>query len=242
MISTGNNAIQALFDPTVIQIIRKERISLKTKFGWLLNFLVWLLKSENSRKEIFEKQIDVIVPISYTTLPDQLTSATKTNLIEVISYKCGRSPVSHIIFSNCSYTFPGSARVEFELKKKTLQEECDLCRFACAGDMISSITEAERIKEKIEELKIIPKCILVVTGQMHSRSARIIWGKVFPDTCILITCIHHSHEYQENHPVKMQRGGWIWFFANQARLVQVVAWMCGFKWVTGWHHDTVEKK
>jgi uncharacterized SAM-binding protein YcdF (DUF218 family) len=138
--------------------------------------------------EVLEKLkgVDVIVPLSYTTGRRQLMDATELNLLEALQYKkiC---PDAQIAFSSCSYPFEGAAYIEHRLKVKILIES--RVDFISGEDMINSVDEAEKIKEALLKEGVSPRRILLVTGELHTRSARYIWSKLFPEAEILVAYI-----------------------------------------------------
>lgn len=97
----------------------------------------------------------------------------------------------------------------------------------------------DRIKEETILRRIDPKVILIVTGEMHSRSAWRVYHKIFPDTKILITCIPYRLEFEKNHPIKAQTTLWNWFLANIGRQAILRIPFLGFRIVRSAQHKTV---
>jgi hypothetical protein len=203
----------------------------------IIDVLVAHWKSEDSIPSIQEKKVDLIVPISYTTLSGQLVNATRENLIKAVHWK-KYFPRANLAFSNCAYTFPNSAHTEGKFKRATL-EKMGITSHIEAGEMNNSIQEARAIGVKLAKLDIHPECILVVTGEMHSPSARLIWERVFPKATILISCTGYRFEYQADHMVKVQRNVLTWFCANIAR--QMLILIFGLNLVEKMRHNTTAK-
>jgi hypothetical protein len=175
----------------------------------MLKFLVRWYKDEDSTDSV--SGADLIVPLSYTTLRDRLTNGTHQGIMRAFVY-ARQLPQATLAFSNASHAFPGSERVEYFAKKLYLLGIPHICAASC----INSVQEAENIKAA---LPFSPKKILIVCGEVHSRSARIIWRQVFPDAEIRISCMPFAYEYQRDFPFFVERYAWIWFAASLAREV-----------------------
>ncbi len=160
-------------------------------------------------------KVDVIVPISYTTLRDRLTDGTKANIERAIEYRINWHPNASIAFSSCSYPFKGAEQVEDKLRAGMCRKEG--IEPIIAEPMVNTVDEAMNIRDALNTQGIHPKCILIVTGELHSRSARYIWKKIFPEAQILITCIPHELEIQPDHIVLDQRVMWKWVLSNIKR-------------------------
>lgn len=174
---------------------------------------------------IYGKPVDLIVPISYSILPHGLTQATRINLDAAIDLR-EQFPNAFVALSNCAYTFPGAAEKEKNLRDEILRKRGIYTRYVWAEDMNNSVQEAKRIKEAMEMLVPMfapdPRCIVIVTCQMHSRSAKYIWRHVFPRAEILCYTNNWIHEAEPDQPVKIQRSHWLWFFGNIARQMALV--------------------
>jgi len=181
----------------------------------MLSTFVKYWKTENTKEEIRSADVELIVPISFTTLRNKLTFGTLVNVTTAVMYKVRFFPDARIAFSSCSYPFNGAEHVEDELRT-------DICQNAgikpiIAEPMVNTVDEAMNIREALNSKGINPKCILIVTGELHSPSARYIWKKLFPDAKILISCIPHHMEIQPNHLVLDQRTMLKWVVSNIKR-------------------------
>jgi hypothetical protein len=192
----------------------------------VLEALIKLYKSEDPLPAI--QTVDLIVSISYATLPIKLTTGTRECLKKAIEYQ-GQFPRAPIAFSNPAHSgFEGCAERERELKQKMLGN----LRYMSCGDCLNSVTEAQAICARVG---LIPKRILIICGAGHSRSIRYIWERVFPHATILICCVPFSCEYGEEYPFKIERNGWIWFGATLAR--QILLMTLGLRRVGQMHHN-----
>lgn len=171
---------------------------------------------DGMRKVLSPYGVEAIVPISFVTGKESLTYATLGNMRGAVKFS-KMFPDARVAWSSCSYPFPGAEEVENAYRVKMLKNERPRMEPIIAGPMINSVDEAMKIKEKLAERGISPKCILLVTGELHSRSARYIWKKVFPGTRILVSCIPYTLEIQPDHPVKDQRVMWKWVLSNILR-------------------------
>ena len=192
----------------------------------LLKLFLKLWGDENPQSDV--RDIDLIVPISYTTKRDELVDATKENLLRAVAYK-KIFPTATVVVSNCAYTFPGAELAEEKFKRQILEKES--IEFVSAAAMNNSVQEAEQIRKALD---FEPRRILIVTGQMHARSARLIWGKIFPAADIVVRCIDYKSEWQKDHPVRVQRNAYVWAFANVARHILIRTF--GLSFVARLHH------
>ena len=193
----------------------------------LLNSLISLYKDEDDESSVHG--IDLITPLSYTTLPSRLTNGTRESLLKALQYK-KQFPGAVLAFSNPNHSgFRGCDARECELKKQLIGTVPNVR----AGTCSNSIQEAEAVKAAIP---FAPKAILVICGQAHSRSARIIWDTVFPDATVIIRCIPYACEYQADHPFGIERYAWPWFFASLAR--HALLHVLGIERMRSMKHDT----
>ena len=181
----------------------------------MLQIFVQLWRSENSLNEVGESPVDLIVPICYAMSgPNRLGVATRLNFEKALQFLTV-FPKASLAFGNCSYIFPGSEKVESELKRKMFPalSYMDVVEVT----LRNSVEEAENVRTVMGDKGIEPRCILVVTGELHSRSARFIWQRVFPYATILIHCIACSNEVEMDHLIRVQRTIPRWICANLAR-------------------------
>jgi len=174
---------------------------------------------------------DLIIPISYSTRREGLVAATKatTDLAATLALQ-HRSAC--VVLSCCSYTFPGSDEFEWR-QRQQIFADCGVVAHR-ADNMNNSDQEAMAIAKYVEQ-KVLPSHnILIVTGEMHSRSAKYIWKRVFPHSRIFIKCVSHELEWQPDQPVFVQKTAWRWFLANIARQILLV--VLGLDRVSKLHH------
>jgi len=197
----------------------------------LPKFLVDSWKSEDSVVALANGRFDLIIPISYSTGREKLVKAT-----EVIAHRAAelskRYPQARVVLSNCEYTFPGAEEVEWQFRRDLFAGYGITAHRA--GNMNNSVEEAQAISRCVAAYKFPAKCILIVTGEMHSRSARWIWERVMPNSEITVTCIGSEFEWQPDQPVFVQRGPWKWLFANIAR--QILLKVFGLERIGKLHH------
>lgn len=197
----------------------------------LLKYCLDLWKTGDSDNELRVTQEEIIIPISYSTHKRGLTAATLENLLRAMAIHMA-CPGSKLIHATCEYTFPGAAKTESFIKNDLFSVGGIVANHA--GTMNNSVQEARIIALYLAANNISHARILLVTGEMHSRSARLIWEKVFPKSKILIFCTPYLYEHEPNHPVYVQRGPWKWFAANVARHILLLT--LGLDRVGKWHH------
>ncbi len=203
---------------------------------YLRNFVNWW-KIEHDQQTILDAGIDLIVPISYTMLRLRPTAATQANLAQAIDFK-RHFPQARVAFSSCSYPFPGADRIEdnfrmAELRMRNIEP-------IIASPMINSIGEARNIRKKLIKQSIMPKAILLTTGELHSRSAFYIWKKIFPEARIYISCISHRLEVQPDALVLNQQTMPRWVMANVSR--QIALQTLPLHLVAKIHHKTLPQE
>jgi hypothetical protein len=169
-----------------------------------------------------EPPIDFAVAISYGChSKEKLTVATEWNarlagsLVKQYAEEKGLVDMPPVFVSNCTYLYPGAEYDEWLLRQSIFAQKGVTVQRAM--DMQNSVQEVDAIRQHVQSLGLTPKHILVVTGQMHSRFVRWIYTKRFPGALVSIRCIPYWFEYQPDHPVLMQRGGWRWLLANIER-------------------------
>lgn len=181
----------------------------------MINKFVAIWKSENSTKEINEALVDLVVPICYAMSgKDSLSLATKWDFIFATRVLL-HLPNATLAFGNWPYAFPNAEYDESRLKR-------DLTPSSFHGRVLevtlrNSVDEAERIRDASLKIGFNPKCILIITGELHSRSARLIWQKVFPNARILITCINYRLEFEKGHVIRVQQALWKWLIVTLGR-------------------------
>jgi hypothetical protein len=182
----------------------------------LLQFFLrfWKVQSDYGRIEISHP--DLIVPISFATLRDRLCNGTKANADLALQW-AKKFSSSQVCFSSCSYPFPGAEQVEDRLRGKIFKDGC--VEPIVASSMINTVDEAIRIKDALDERSIYPKVILIIDGEIHSRSAYYVYRKVFPNALVLVYCTPYNLEYQPDQIVESQRTLGSWLFSNIARQI-----------------------
>ncbi|MEK7601333.1 MAG: hypothetical protein AAB480_02275 [Patescibacteria group bacterium] len=100
-----------------------------------------------------------------------------------------------------------------------------------AGNVISTIEEAEKIYAALSPNLRIQR-IVFVTDQWHSRSAKLIWEKVWarhglkPD--IRIVTVPSAFNIDPEHPMTLIRTQWKWALANVLRHAFLLLMPFGF--------------
>lgn len=197
----------------------------------LPQFLINWWKSEDSVVALANGRFDLIIPISYSTGREKLVEATEA-IARRAAELSKRYPQAAVVLSNCEYTFPNAEEVEWRLRRDLFAKYGVTARRA--GNMNNSVQEAQAILRCVDGYKLPANRILIVTGEMHSRSARWIWERVMPNSQITITCVPSKFEWQPDQPVFVQRGPWKWFFANIAR--QILLQIFGLNRIGRLHH------
>ncbi len=160
---------------------------------------------------------DIIVILSYGTLPQRLTAATRENTIKGANI-WRLYPNALIVFGNAEYLFHRAAYTECRYKETILQQlGVPESRILDVGAINNSIQEPLATRDALQKRHITAEKICLVTGRIHKPSAYLIWKYFFPEADIAVATIPHGYEYQPDHPVLVQRGAWRWLAANMAR-------------------------
>lgn len=170
---------------------------------------------EDSVDDIPQHGIIAIFPVSYCcSKPDELCLGTARNLLAVRTLLHRESFLAPtVVFSSCSYPFPGAAEHEVRLKRDILRLFPKI-PILVAEPMDRSTQEVWNVKDVLRRNGIAPEVLVCVTGQMHSRRERLILKHFFPDTKIFMLCTSYRYETQPDHPVRVQRSPWKWLLSN----------------------------
>ncbi len=205
----------------------------------IIEQLVEWRKTEDNMEVIAANPPDLIVPISYGAIDkDRLTLGTVQNINRAISLM-RLFPDAKMIISSCSYLFADAGFREEILRSQIIQDAGLPDRTINARYMINSVGEAEAVREKAAQHRISADRIAIVTGPMHSRSARLIYQYTFPKSKIMIVCTNWRKEFQPHHRAPIQRTAWRWFFANEARYALLKT--IGPERIKNLHHRTSVK-
>lgn len=183
--------------------------------GWLAKLWEWEVSVD------VKDEVDVIAPLSYGARPDgRLANGTAEAMALAIA--CQKEfPKTIIAFGNAPHCFPGAEMVESRLKKELLLQ-AGVASVLETRPVFNSVDEAYAVRERLNRAGIHPECIIVIAGQFHSRGARLIWKKVFPESTIVLRTFSYRLEYQADHPVFMQRGVKRWVAANLLRQIMLI--------------------
>ncbi len=176
--------------------------------------LTLLWRFEDTESHILSSEVDMIVPLTYGTLNSCLTCGTaSTNKIALQFAIILRH--AYVMCCPCSRPHGDGGGYENAFRSSILRGLKSRLIVGQAVD--NTVDEALMIRNALKAKGLNPVTILLVSGEWHSRSARYVWEKVFPDCEILVTCIGHFEEVQENHPFDNQRSVFRWIIANVLR-------------------------
>lgn len=169
-----------------------------------------------------EGKFDLIAPLSYGTRRGNLARATAENTRVASRLLLRQSPGAYIAFGNTGYIFPGAATYEAREKRQILLRSIPPIpeeKIIDVGVINSTIHEAHVISLELGRRRLLPRQILLATGEMHAPAARLIWKVFFPEAEIRVAVNHYSCETEPGHPVFVQRSPWLWLFYQMARQV-----------------------
>lgn len=182
------------------------------------------------------KHPDLIVLLSYATCKSSLTRASEEIIRRGVEYHKHVFLRAQLAVTTCEYVLPD---VEEVLKRYMIGRNVPEDKIVWARNIRNTVHEAQRIKEETIRCKIDPKIILVITGELHSRSALRVYRKTFPGARVLIETIPYYMEFQWDHPILAQRSLWRWFLANIMRQATLHIPIFGFRIVCTAQHNAV---
>ncbi|HEU0080903.1 MAG TPA: hypothetical protein VFQ72_02680 [Candidatus Paceibacterota bacterium] len=188
---------------------------------------VWLLRSQDSLGSIRKAGIEVILAASYSAKSQtELAAATRANLDLAIRLQKTVCPKALICFASCAHPFNDAGYFERRMK----EDVCDVAsaRYAYIGSIVNSITEMEALKGHLLRHSFHPEKMLVVTGELHSESERILARQVFPSAQVYVTCTSHELEVEPDHPTLDQRSWARWLWCSVLRWTAFKAMAAGF--------------
>lgn len=182
---------------------------------FLRRLLGWLIEHWKTEDKITTEP-DVIVSLTYGTLPTCLVDATELSTYKAIEL-AHQYPKAMIAFATADNCFAGSGSRELVHRWHLMSSRGISEMRVCYGGRINnSIEEAELIRAKLIGYETPPQHILLVSGAMHSRRVRLIWKRTFPDVDIRVVTIDRWAECQADHPLRVSRSHWRFFLMNVA--------------------------
>ncbi|KKU82113.1 MAG: hypothetical protein UY07_C0003G0014 [Parcubacteria group bacterium GW2011_GWA1_47_8] len=157
---------------------------------------------------------DVIVAISYGTTP---TSLTKGNA-EVLNtagtiYQNNKNERTLVAWGVFTPTADMEGNPERAFREKHLKElGVTLSNQIYIGCVASTIEEAVKTKQALLGRSF--HAILVIAGAGHSRRARLVWKREFPESEIKVVSFPWQQETQKDNPMVALRNRWSWLLVN----------------------------
>lgn len=146
------------------------------------------------------KELDLIVMVSHGATATKPTDGAIT-VAELSSIFASRFFYTPVYFG----VFTESPKPEIEeIFKKGM-----VPRAICVGTVISTIEECLKIKEAfLSTAGSLPKNILVVTDQAHSRRAYLVWKTFFPESTIYMATIRLEKAVDKESPMRSYHYAW----------------------------------
>lgn len=195
--------------------------------GKVISFLakLWSVKA-TSLEVMMRKPPDVIMIITHGLTKDgRLTEGSAA--VTSRAAELGKAfPHAAIVFGAVAFAaksdMPDRSERERILKMALLEKQGSKNRVVYAGPTLTTIVEAEMFRDALHANGVDPHHIVVVDGPAHSRSARYIWGNVFPSARISMSIIAPQDEVADQLIV-FARSPTLWFCANVARFMALRA-------------------
>jgi hypothetical protein len=141
-------------------------------------------------KDPLPETADLIVALSMGAVEGRLSNGTRAFFKKAIEVKASY-PGAKLVFVSFDLTKVGEVRIKKQIAPDAI----------FAGPAMDSIDEATLTKGLREK----PRSVIVVTGECHSRRAKLIWGKVFPETKISIVSISAEKEIDQENVLGLLR-------------------------------------
>ena len=173
----------------------------------------WLYRVYSIKNSDFSR-CDAVVALGYGLLKNKkLPDAEKKTLAEAVRIASKFNVL--IVWANSGYLYSGCAEEEEALK----QAEINSMGFS-AGQVkllpegvTNTVTEAEGIRSVLSDAG--SKTIVVVADWAHSKSARLIYRKIFPKADIVMRVV--EGQWNEDHLISLARSNFRWLFINVVR-------------------------
>ncbi|MBI4709165.1 MAG: hypothetical protein HY764_03120 [Candidatus Portnoybacteria bacterium] len=172
---------------------------------------------------------DVVVPLGYgLNRRHELPAASIDTLLQAMIIANNLNAT--IVWASANYFWPGCDKEEDKEKDYFLQEWKFTGKRIMTGGVTNSVTEAEAIRRAINKADIQSQYIALVCDWPQTRSARLIYRKVFPESEILIWNVNTDWDEECNEMVIfLTRSNARWLFANILR--HLMLRLMPFKWV-----------
>lgn len=159
---------------------------------------------------------DVIALVSFGATKDGLTQGSQVTLRKVLTLAAQYSG-ARVAFG--VFTLSPRPGLEWSIKRRFLKDPIS------AGTVISTIKEAEKIRASLPP-GFVPRNIVVMTDQWHSRSAKTVWKRIWRDVVpqpdIRVIVVSSAATIDEESPMKMGRKHWKWALVNVLRQLFLV--------------------
>lgn len=180
---------------------------------------------------------DLVVASSYgllfsKTLPDPAEKTLEEAIKIALSYQ------AKLAWASANYFWPGCQDEENQLKleKAKLAGLTPIVASKGAGN---TVNEAEVIREAIIQtgFSLAYATIIVVADCFHSRSVRVIWKRVFPESFIAVKSV--EGRWDEDHPIRFARSEWRWILINVIRHLGLI--ILGNRIMGSIRHPTINR-
>ena len=156
-------------------------------------------------------EVDVISFAGFGATKDRLTRGAQES-VNVGQDLLVHYPNARVVFG--VFTCSPDPSLEERAKKDTFKDAIFV------GDVISTIEEAEKIRATFPP-DFVPRGIIFVTDEWHSRSAKLVWRNVWKDVVspsnVRIVTIPARESIDEESPMVFGRRHWTWALVNVLR-------------------------
>lgn len=158
------------------------------------------------------EQVELLVPVAHGATETRLTrgaQAVANRTASALSQLKAKGQFPFLVFG----AFTGSKNPEIE-KLEKLRIIALYGKFV--GTVMSTIEECVRVRENLPKFETkdgLPRVIVVVTDEAHSRRCRIVWRAFFPNSTIKIVSVRIADTVDSESPMSAYGNPWkILFF------------------------------
>ncbi|MDP2651863.1 MAG: hypothetical protein Q8O94_01880 [bacterium] len=156
------------------------------------------------------QQVDLIGLVTFGATKDGLTQGSQVTTRKALLL-AKQHPEAKVAFGVFTLSHH---QIEERVKRKSFE------RPFFAGKVVSTIEEAEKIHNSLP-FGFTPRNIVIVTDQWHSRSAKLVWERIWqnaiPKPSIYVCSVPSVKTVNADNPTRALRSQWFWALVNVLR-------------------------
>jgi len=180
----------------------------------------WLYHWTVDHTDIIYKKhacVDLCIMLSYASKEDALTNASRIITIRGAGMAKNYFSGALLAITTCAYAYPQEERAHKHTILRDYNPSSIETRIIWVENIYHTFDEVWKIYRAVMRRRANLKLVVVITGQTHSRTARLIYRALFPNATVLISAISAESEYQPDHPIFVQQTRSRWFYTALLR-------------------------